>query len=231
LTDTDLAIATQTELEEFLKYTLDASGDTFAELITSIRERLPKSVVDDLHYVRRERNSLAHRRKRELDSRQMFEEVSVRAKESLLRVAIPYGSDIGFSIINKKSGKCLDVPWEMNNYTVHQWDCHMDLNQQWTLRRVDENHIAIVSRYTGRCLDVKHASDADNAAVTQWKYHGGWNQQWILTRLEDHSYQIRARHSERVLDVVWGSSDDGATTTQYAWHGEDNQRWWIGAAL
>jgi hypothetical protein len=107
LTDTDLAIATQAEFEGFLKYTLDASGSSFAELITSIRERLPRNLVDDLHYVRKERNNLAHSRKLELDSRQIFEEVSARTRESLLRVAIPSGYDIGYSIVNKKSGSVL----------------------------------------------------------------------------------------------------------------------------
>jgi hypothetical protein len=220
LTDIELAIATQTEFEEFLRHTLDATGNSFAELIMSIKERLTRSLVDDLHYLRRERNSLAHRRKRELDSRQKFEEISSRARESLLRVAVPTLSDVGYSI-----------PWEMNNYIVHQWSYHCGTNQHWCLRRTAENHIAIVSRYTGRCLDVERTSDSDNAAVTQWKYHGGLNQQWILTRLEDHSYQIRAAHSGKVLDIVWASDDDGATTTQYPWHGGDNQRWWIGAAL
>lgn len=231
MTDTDLAIATQTELEEFLRHTLDASGNTFAELIGSVRERLPKSMADDLHYVRRERNDLAHRRKRQLDSRDKFEEITARIREGLLRAAVPPGSDIGYLLINKKSGRCLDVPWEMNSYVVHQWDCHKEINQQWVLRRVEGNFVAIVSRYTGRCLDVDHGSHEDNAGVSQWKYHGGWNQQWVLTQLDDFSYQIRARHSEKVLDVAWGSRDNGATTTQYHWHGEDNQRWWVGAAL
>lgn len=231
MTDTDLAIAAQKELEEFLKYTLDASGNTFAELITSIRARLPRHLVDDLHYVRKERNALAHRQKTELDSRQEFEETRARLRESLLRFATPSGSDIGFLLTNKKSGKCLDVPWEMNSYVVYQWDCHKDINQQWLLRRIEGNYVVIISRYTGRCLDVDHGSNEDNAGVSQWKYHSGLNQQWVLTQLEDYSYQIRARHSEKVLDVTWGSSDRGATTTQYFWHGEDNQRWWIGAAL
>jgi hypothetical protein len=231
MSDLELAVKTQKEFEEFLKYTLDANGDTFASLIISVKDRLSRSLVDDLRYIKNESNDLAHAKKHHLDSRQKFEEVSARVRESLLRVVAPSGSDIGHLIINKKSGKCLDVPWEMNSYIVHQWDCHRDINQQWILRKVEGNYVAIISRHTGRCLDVDHASVEDNAGVSQWKYHGGWNQQWVLTQLEDHSYQIRARHSEKVLDLVWGGRDDDATTTQYFWHGEDNQRWWIGAAL
>lgn len=231
MTDRDLAIETQKELEGFLKYTLDANGDTFASLIISIKDRLPPSLVDDLRYIKNERNSLAHGEKRHLDSRQKFEEVKTRVRESLLRVAVPTGFDIGHLIVNKKTGKCLDVPWEIDSYIVHQWDCHRDQNQQWILRKVEGNYVAIISRYTGRCLDVDHGSEEDNAGVSQWKYGGGWNQQWVLTQLEDYSYQIRVRHSDKVLDLVWGGRDDGATTTQHFWHGEDNQRWWIGAAI
>lgn len=230
MTDTDLAITVQTECEQFLKYTLDASGDKFSDLIKSIKDRLPRRLVDDLHYVRRERNSLAHGLKRYLDSRQDFEDTAARIRESLLRVAAAAGSDVGYVIVNKKSGKCLDVPWKMDSYVVHQWECHKNLNQQWTLRKV-EDYVVVISRYTGRCLDVDHASREDNAGVSQWKYHSGTNQQWIFTQLEDYSYQIRAKHSDKVLDLVSGSVDDGATTIQYDWHGGDNQRWWIGAAL
>jgi hypothetical protein len=107
LTDTELAIAVQTEFEEFLKYALDASGNTSLDLITSIRERLPKRLVDDLHYIRKERNNLAHRKKHQLDSRQEFENVSARIRESLLRVAVPSGSDIGYLIVNKKVANAL----------------------------------------------------------------------------------------------------------------------------
>jgi hypothetical protein len=107
-----LAIATQTQFEGFLKYTLDATGNSFAELIMSIKQRLPRSLVDDLRHLKSERNDLAHGRKRQFDSRQKFEEVSSRARESLLRVAVPALGDIGYSIVNKKSGKSLDVPWE-----------------------------------------------------------------------------------------------------------------------
>lgn len=230
MTDTDLVIATQTEFEGFLRYTLDANGEKFHDLITSIKERVPRSLVDDLHYIRKERNSLAHGRKRQLDSRREFGLTATRIRESLLRAAAAPGSDVGYLIVNKNSGKCLDVPWEMESHLVHQWECHKNINQQWVLRKVEES-VAIISRYTGRCLDVDHGSDEDNAGVSQWKYEGTWNQQWILRQLEDHSYQICARHSEKVLDLVWGSADDGATTTQYHWHGGDNQRWWIGPAL
>jgi Ricin-type beta-trefoil lectin domain-like len=106
--------------------------------------------------IKNKRNSLAHGDKRRLDSRQQFEETVIRLKESLLRVAAPDGTDVGFLISNKKSGKCLDVPWDMSNYTVHQYDCHKEVNQQWVLRKVEGGLFVIISRYTGRCLDVSH---------------------------------------------------------------------------
>jgi len=129
--------------EGFLKFTLDASGDSFAALIMSVKDRLSRSLVDDLRYIKHERNSLAHGEKLHLDSRQRFEEVSISIREALLRVVAPCGSDIGYLIVNKKSKKCLDVPWEMDNYVVHHWDCHRDVNQQWILRRIEGNYVAI----------------------------------------------------------------------------------------
>jgi hypothetical protein len=83
----------------------------------------------------------------------------------------------------------------------------------------------IVSRNSGKCLDVSYASTEAVASVIQWICHGGANQQWRLEPVGDGAFRIIARHSGQVLDVYGGFVDDVTPVIQYPWHGGDNQLW------
>jgi hypothetical protein len=83
----------------------------------------------------------------------------------------------------------------------------------------------IVSRHSGKCLDVSYASTDARASVIQWICHGGANQQWRLEPAGNGFYRIVARHSGQVLDVYGGLVDDVTPVIQFPWHGGDNQLW------
>jgi Tol biopolymer transport system component len=85
----------------------------------------------------------------------------------------------------------------------------------------------IVSRNSGKCLDVYGASPYARASVIQWICHGGANQQWQLEPVSDGAVRIIAHHSGQVLDVYGGLVDDVTPIIQFPWHGGDNQRWTI----
>jgi Ricin-type beta-trefoil lectin domain-like len=139
--------------------------------------------------------------------------------------------EIGFLIMNKKGGKSIDVPWERDLDVVHQWESHGYVNQQWFIRRNDDKTVAIISRYSGKCLGVADQSLEEAAFIKQQNYTASAHQHWIIEEQDDHSYRIRAKHSGQVLDVHWGSTDDGRVIIQWPWHGADNQRWWLKPAL
>jgi len=139
--------------------------------------------------------------------------------------------EIGFIIMNKKGGKSIDVPWERDLDVVHQWESHGYVNQQWLIHRNNDNTVAIISRYSGKCLGVADQSLEQAALVKQQNYTASAHQHWIIEEEDDHSYRIRAKHSGQVLDVHWGSTDDGMAIIQWPWHGADNQRWWLKPAL
>lgn len=85
----------------------------------------------------------------------------------------------------------------------------------------------IISRLSGKALDVQDWSGQDGAAVQQWSPTHNANQQWRLTQQADGSYQVAAVHSGKVLDIYGVSPADGAAVVQWTWNGGDNQRWQI----
>ena len=88
-----------------------------------------------------------------------------------------------------------------------------------------DGYFEIVSRNSGKCLDVFGASTDAGAAAIQWTCHGGANQQWRLEPAGGGAVRIIARHSGQALDVFGASLDDLAPIIQWPVHGGDNQAW------
>ena len=88
-----------------------------------------------------------------------------------------------------------------------------------------DTYFEIVSRGSGKCLDVFGASTEAVAAVIQWVCHGGANQQWRLEPAGGGAIRIIARHSGQALDVYGALPDDGTPIIQYPVHSGDNQVW------
>ena len=95
----------------------------------------------------------------------------------------------GYSrIVSRHSGKCLDVSGNSldDGASIIQWQCHGGENQQWRLELVADFggyfYARIVSRHSGKCLDVSGGSADDGASIIQWQCHGGENQNWLLLR-------------------------------------------------
>ncbi|MBE1875837.1 RICIN domain-containing protein [Myceligenerans sp. TRM 65318] len=80
----------------------------------------------------------------------------------------------------------------------------------------------LVSRHSGKVIDVSGASSADGASVIQWTRTDGDNQQWQFVAAGDGYYQLRARHSGKVVDV--GSTADGADVVQRTGTGATSQQ-------
>jgi hypothetical protein len=83
----------------------------------------------------------------------------------------------------------------------------------------------IISRSSGKSLDVQNRSTQDSAAVQQWDYAQAPNQKWDLIDLGRGEFAIVSQGSNKVLDVQRGSMNDGGHVIQYRWNGGDNQRW------
>ena len=88
-----------------------------------------------------------------------------------------------------------------------------------------DQYFELVSRNSGKCLDVSGASIDAAAPVIQWTCHGGPNQQWRLEPAGGGAVRIIARHSGQVLDVYGALLDDVTPIIQWPAHGGDNQAW------
>jgi uncharacterized repeat protein (TIGR03803 family) len=94
-----------------------------------------------------------------------------------------------------------------------------------TLPPPTDEFFEIVSRNSGKCLDVFGASTDAGASAIQWVCHGGPNQQWRLEPAGGGAFRIIARHSGQALDVFGALLDDVTPIIQWPAHGGDNQVW------
>lgn len=85
----------------------------------------------------------------------------------------------------------------------------------------------IVSRHSGKVLDVQRRSTSNGGSVQQWDWHGDTNQQWKIEDLGNGYYKIVARHSGKVLALPRRSTSNGERIQQWEWNGGSTQQWKI----
>jgi arabinan endo-1,5-alpha-L-arabinosidase len=73
----------------------------------------------------------------------------------------------------------------------------------------------IVSRHSGKVMDITGRSTADGAGLVQWSATDATNQHFQFVDAGGGFYRIRARHSGKVVDVQNGSTADGAAVRQW----------------
>lgn len=138
-----------------------------------------------------------------------------------------------FQIINKHSGKCLDI-WpdqQQRGQKAVQCDYNAQPSQTWFLEQAEDGWHRIVSKLSDKCLDVYNHNPEDGAEVVQWVRSGEHNQLWKLERQQDGSYAIIAKHSGKCLDVLAHGESDGADVVQWKYLGSNNQKWWLQPVL
>lgn len=91
---------------------------------------------------------------------------------------------------------------------------------------IDPNsYYQIVSKSSGKCLEVKGRSKNNGANVQQWQWHSGDNQRWKFIPLNGGYYRIVCKNSGKCLDVKGRSNKSGANVQQFQWSGGSNQQW------
>jgi len=99
------------------------------------------------------------------------------------------------------------------------------LEIEWKPRQENSIPIYIVSKHSGKCLDVSWASLEDGANIIQFYIHGGKNQKWLFKPVGEGCYLIINKLSYKCLDVSSWGTKDGTEIIQYSIHGGDNQKW------
>ncbi|MGW3767270.1 RICIN domain-containing protein [Actinomadura verrucosospora] len=137
----------------------------------------------------------------------------------------PMGGD-DYKLVNVNSNKCADVGADGNGAQVWQWGCYDTTNQIWTKQKQGEG-FALVSKRSGRCMDVFSASQDNDATVVQWDCdQEDANQTWKVTSV-NNTYSFVAGHSGKCFDVAGRSLENGPTgkTVQQECDGHLSQRW------
>jgi hypothetical protein len=82
----------------------------------------------------------------------------------------------------------------------------------------------ILSKNSGKCMDVEFVSQAPSARLHQWSCWGGDNQKFLFTPVAG-GYKITVKHSGQVLDIAGGpgATQDGAWLTQYPYWAGTNE--------
>jgi len=82
----------------------------------------------------------------------------------------------------------------------------------------------IVSKHSGKVLDITGSSNNACAGVIVYLSHGGNNQRFDVWKTSSGYYVFFVKHSGIVLDVPQSTSND-VQIIQYTYYATDNQQW------
>ena len=127
-------------------------------------------------------------------------------------------------IIAVGSRLCLELAqnYQQDGARLLQGSCR-DGTNEWDVKEVGNNEVAIINRSNGRVLDVEGASGQDGANVQQWTWNQSGAQRWRLDTKPNGAYQIVNVGSDKCLDVEAHSKLPGGRITQYRCTGAENQ--------
>ena len=114
-------------------------------------------------------------------------------------------------IINKLSGKALDVPGGTFDKAerIIQYAVNWRYNQRWKFIKHDKGFL-IQNLLNGLFLDIDGESRSSGAKVIQWERTGNPNQQWLPEHQGDRRFKLRSIHeSTMYLAIKGGDVDDG----------------------
>jgi Ricin-type beta-trefoil lectin domain-like len=135
-----------------------------------------------------------------------------------------------YKIINRASGKALDVPYESyqtDGTQIQQYTYGGYQQQQWQISALGGGFYKVLNRLSGKSLDVPYESyQSDGAKIQQYGYGGYQQQQWQFQDLGGGYYKIINRLTSKVLDVPYeGLQNNGTKIQQWTDLGNQQQQW------
>lgn len=85
----------------------------------------------------------------------------------------------------------------------------------------------IISKKSGKALDVAWGSSDNGAEILQYTYNGYKNQKWYLEPAGNGSYVLKCAATGKVADVERKSTSNGGNVLQWQYNGGNNQKWYI----
>lgn len=87
----------------------------------------------------------------------------------------------------------------------------------------------IISRNSGKALDVSGAKRDNGVNILQYSYNGNENQKWYIQKQSNGYYIIKSSLTGKVVEVQDWSGSNGGNIRQWDYYGNPNQEWKIEA--
>ncbi|UKS26974.1 RICIN domain-containing protein [Paenibacillus sp. HWE-109] len=131
-----------------------------------------------------------------------------------------------YKIVNKKSGKLLDVANSTNEPGAKaiQLGNLGGESKRWQIM-YNGNDYSLVNKNSGMAVDVAGSAITSGAEVVQSPYYGIISQGWQIAAAGNGYYKIINTNSGMVAAVKGGSTADGAEIIQSPYSGNDSQLW------
>lgn len=144
-------------------------------------------------------------------------------------IAASFDSNKTYVLINKHSGKALDVfNWATgDDAPLVQWDRNDLAVQQWQINDVGGGYFQIVSQHSGKLVYVFDKLKTDGAHIVQMRERKSQAHDWKIEAVSGGYYRIINKNSGKAMEVFAWSQQNGAEITQWTYHGGDNQLWQI----
>ena len=131
-----------------------------------------------------------------------------------------------YCIVNKHSGKLIDVQGASTENSANIWQYHY-INrdgQKWRANISENGDWKFTNIKSGKVIDVEGFSMAEGANISQYTDYNTVNQQWYLINLDGYII-LKNKNSGMVIDVVNFDYKDGANITQFTNYETENQLW------
>lgn len=126
----------------------------------------------------------------------------------------PFRFNLPGYIVSLTSHRCLDVNSRRvyeSRVPIQQYGCHGGDNQRWLFEWKEDRYYSIISKQSGKCLDVWGGSRENNAIIQQFDCHGGDNQLWEIS--DPKPIQSISNKSDLMaLDWCYVKEDSGYIT-------------------
>lgn len=127
--------------------------------------------------------------------------------------AISFDYNSYFKITNQNSGLVIESSGIENNSLIVQSSFAGKDTQLWRLASVGEDRFKIISKASGKVLDIYKSQTNDGAALQIWDYVEGNNQRFKFTE-SGSGYKIINVNSNKPICVKDDSKSQGATLVQ-----------------
>lgn len=134
-----------------------------------------------------------------------------------------------YKLINKKSGKVIDVPGSSTNNGTQliQYLDKASSNQLWSITDTGNGYFKLINKNSGKAMDVYGGANADGTAIIQYDYSGSNNQLWTLIESAPGYFSILSKGSGKAVETQNGSLADNALLVQQPRTNADQQLWSI----